>query len=197
MCDIEATPGTKRAHVSEGGAPPRPTSQTPTDLGVSPSPDEISQFTPIDANASAVVLQSHIDESSQGSVDSLSMSDGLYLALSNGLKRLSMYEKASRPYDDDAHPLYAVAKYECASYFKVPVEADPSSLFVKWDTLNYTTMGGVKGKVGPNHSGTEGNDFKRPEHMIFTRMKPWVWNNNPDEDSEDDEFSGGCVNFLM
>ena len=152
-------------------------------------PDHVSA--PIDANASAVVLQSHIDELKSGP---LPMSDGLYLALSNGLKRLRDAEKGD---DDDPHPLYAVAKYECASYFKVPVEADPDSLFVKWDTLNCTTMGGVKVKVSPNHSGTEDNDFKRPERVIFTRTKPWVWNDNPDEDSEDDEFDGGFVGFLM
>ena len=145
----------------------------------------------IDKDASALTLQGHLDDLQSASA----LPDGVYVALSNSLKRLHDFEAAL---EDDPNPLYVVAHYKTSSYFKVPKDADPDSLMVKWDRLHYMPKKGEKKKAtDPTHGGAEESDFKRPDQVEFTRKKPWIWNGDPDVDSEAEDFDGGFCEFLV
>lgn len=130
-----------------------------------------------DINAKADVLQAYLDQFK----DSTNVPGGLYVALSNGLKRLGESETALKADGLElARPKFLVAKYTCTSLFEVPATADPDSLFIKWDMLNYKCENtGRTERVHPVVSGTDEPDFERPDYVEWTNDQPW------ESDSED------------
>ena len=134
-----------------------------------------------DVNANADVLQLYLDQFK----DAVNVPGDLYVALSNGLERLRESEtELARPNCSPslsaadglelARPKFAVAKYTCTSLFEVPANADPDSLFIKWDMLNYKCENtGRTERVNPVFSGTDKPDFKRPDSVEWTNDQPW------------------------
>jgi len=84
------------------------------------------------------------------------------------------------------------------AYFKLPEKVDTSKpMHVKWGMLHAKSKKGKDVKVHASHKTFDEEDApKLADRLEFVRDKPWVWNGDPDVDSDVSDFDGGFCEFL-
>ena len=140
-------------------------------------------------------MQAAID----AAVEANEMKEGTYALLSKGIKRLRELEKKEEGVDEGDDSKYVIARYDAPkSYFRLPAQLDPNyNVGVKWGTLHCRLLDGSEHCVDGYHANVdEENIPKRPVRLDFVKEKPWVWDSDPEIDSGDEDFDGGCLQFL-
>lgn len=120
---------------------------------------------------STAEVQKRLDAWIKGSA----LDEGMYVSLSNKLKRLDEFEGEH----ESCHPEAAdmiVAKYNFESRWSVPNDIGPECKYcVKWDKLEYKN---AKGDWVEHHgiTASDGADFKRPDHLTLkAEMDEDLW----------------------
>ena len=143
----------------------------------------------------AVEMQQALDQA----VENGEIKEELYRVLSNGAKKLREFERQTEDVDEGETSKYLVATYATPKiYFRIPEDLDYAAEWsVKWGKLHYRAKTGEKKIAEPAHDHNGDESLKWADRFAWLKERPWMWNGDSDIDSDDEDFSGGILQFLQ